>query len=39
MAVVVGKNDELLFFLEESAIGELNSYDLVSRTIGIYLYI
>lgn len=27
MAVVVGKNDELLFFLEESAIGELNSYD------------
>ena len=27
MAVVVGKNDELLFFLEESAIGELNSND------------
>lgn len=27
MAVVVGKDDELLFLFEELAIGELNSYN------------
>ncbi len=33
MAVVVGKDDELLFLFEELAIGELNSYNLFQEPL------